>query len=74
IKNQLSTTDQERLNLIITKIKNEDKIFAPIDTNVIRDSMVMSKRHQWWGDLNGWNERGNNNFLATHKGSQVLDF
>ncbi|ETS99291.1 hydrogenase (plasmid) [Providencia sp. PROV188] len=34
----------------------------------------MSKRHQWWGNRKGWNERGNNNFLVTHKGSKVLDF
>ncbi len=34
----------------------------------------MSKRYQWWGEDKGWNIRGNNNFLATHKGSKVTEF
>ncbi|WP_324293825.1 TcdA/TcdB catalytic glycosyltransferase domain-containing protein, partial [Vibrio parahaemolyticus] len=68
--------DRKRLDHIINAIKKTDKskIFSPIDTTVIRDSMVMSKRHQWWGGKSGWNIRGNNNFLATHKGSKVTDF
>lgn len=36
--------------------------------------MLMSKRYQWWGEDKGWNIRGNNNFLATHKGSKVTEF
>ncbi|HEF8785862.1 TPA: DUF3491 domain-containing protein [Providencia alcalifaciens] len=74
IKNQLSAEDKKRLDLIIRTIEKEEKIFTPIETKVIRDSMLMSKRHQWWGHKKGWNERGNNNFLVTHKGSKVLDY
>ncbi|CAG9435796.1 TcdA/TcdB catalytic glycosyltransferase domain-containing protein [Providencia alcalifaciens] len=74
IKNQLSKEDQQRLESIINKISINEKIFAPIETRVIRDSILMSKRHQWWGHRKGWNERGNNNFLVTHKGSRVLDY
>ncbi len=75
LKNKLSADDKNRLNLILNEIKdkkNEIKVFAPINTEVIRDSMLMSKRHQFWGKA--WNVRGNNNFLATHKGSKVMDF
>ncbi|HHE6471154.1 TPA: TcdA/TcdB catalytic glycosyltransferase domain-containing protein [Providencia rettgeri] len=50
IKNQLSTEDKKRLDNIISKISKEEKIFSPIETKVIRDSIFMSKRHQWWGD------------------------
>lgn len=76
LKNKLKLEDRTRLDHIINEIKKTDKskIFSPIDTTVIRDSMVMSKRHQWWGKKSGWNIRGNNNFLATHKGSKVTDF
>ncbi len=77
LKNKLSQEDRTRLEKIIDDIKpieKTKKIFSPIDTTVIRDSMVMSKRHQWWGEKSGWNIRGNNNFLATHKGSKVTDF
>lgn len=73
-KNQLSIEDKQRLELILNEIKKEKKIFSPVQTTVIRDSLLMSKRHQWWGNRKGWNERGNNNFLVTHKGSKVLDF
>ncbi|ETT04765.1 TPA: TcdA/TcdB catalytic glycosyltransferase domain-containing protein [Providencia alcalifaciens] len=75
LRNKLSTDDQRRLEIIINKIKerqNDIKIFAPINTKVIRDSMLMFKRHQFWGK--SWNVRGNNNFLATHKESKVMDF
>ncbi|EUD11672.1 TcdA/TcdB catalytic glycosyltransferase domain-containing protein [Providencia alcalifaciens] len=75
LKNKLSSDDKNRLNIILNKIKDqkdEIKVFAPINTEVIRDSMLMSKRHQFWGTV--WNVRGNNNFLATHKGSRVMDF
>ncbi|EJG1616708.1 toxin B, partial [Vibrio parahaemolyticus] len=76
LKNNLKPEDRKRLDHIINEIKKTDKskIFSPIDTTVIRDSMVISKRHQWWGEKSGWNIRGNNNFLATHKGSKVTDF
>ncbi|WP_154124841.1 TcdA/TcdB catalytic glycosyltransferase domain-containing protein [Grimontia hollisae] len=76
LKNKLNPEDRTRLDNIINEIKKIDKnkIFSPIETKVIRDSMVMSKRYQWWGKKAGWNIRGNNNFLATHKGSKVTDF
>ncbi|THE57910.1 TcdA/TcdB catalytic glycosyltransferase domain-containing protein [Vibrio parahaemolyticus] len=77
LKNKLSQEERTRLEKIIDDIKSiekTNKIFSPIDTTVIRDSMVISKRHQWWGEKSGWNIRGNNNFLATHKGSKVTDF
>ncbi|HHR6147132.1 TPA: TcdA/TcdB catalytic glycosyltransferase domain-containing protein [Providencia alcalifaciens] len=74
IKEKLSIEDKKRLESIISDIKKEEKIFEPIDTKVIRDSLLMSKRHQWWGPRKGWNDRGNNNFLVTHKGSKVLDY
>ncbi|ENB0951834.1 DUF3491 domain-containing protein [Escherichia coli] len=76
IKNKLPEQDRKRLSVIIDKIKQLDPkdIFSPIDTMIIRDSMVMSKRYQYWGKEKGWNIRANNNFLATHKGSKVTDF
>ncbi|HHR5887065.1 TPA: TcdA/TcdB catalytic glycosyltransferase domain-containing protein [Providencia alcalifaciens] len=73
-KNQLSVEDKQRLESIINEISKETKIFYPVQTKVTRDSILMSKRHQWWGHRKGWNERANNNFLVTHKGSKVLDF
>lgn len=76
IKNKLPEQDRKRLSVIVDKIKKLDPkdIFSPIDTMIIRDSMVMSKRYQYWGKEKGWNIRANNNFLATHKGSKVTDF
>ncbi|EYZ01489.1 glycosyl transferase, partial [Escherichia coli O177:NM str. 2010C-4558] len=70
IKNKLPEQDRKRLSVIVDKIKQLDPkdIFSPIDTMIIRDSMVMSKRYQYWGKEKGWNIRANNNFLATHKG------
>ncbi|WP_122995209.1 TcdA/TcdB catalytic glycosyltransferase domain-containing protein, partial [Escherichia coli] len=75
-KNKLSNDEKTRLDKIIHEIKKigTDNLFSPIDTTVIRDSMLMSKRYQWWGEDKGWNIRGNNNFLATHKGSKVTEF
>ncbi|MGD3141588.1 TcdA/TcdB catalytic glycosyltransferase domain-containing protein, partial [Escherichia coli] len=76
IKNKLPEQDRKRLSVIVDKIKKlaPKDIFSPIDTMIIRDSMVMSKRYQYWGKEKGWNIRANNNFLATHKGSKVTDF
>lgn len=75
-KDKLNNDEKTRLDKIIHKIKKigTDNLFSPIDTTVIRDSMLMSKRYQWWGKDKGWNIRGNNNFLATHKDSKVTEF
>ncbi|WP_059274216.1 TcdA/TcdB catalytic glycosyltransferase domain-containing protein [Escherichia albertii] len=74
LKKTLPSDVQNRLDMIISKIKGVYKIYSPIDTHVIRDSLILSKRYQWWGKEKGWNIRGNNNFMATHKGSRASDF
>lgn len=74
LKKALPLDGQNRLEIIISKIKENNEVFSPIDTKVIRDSLVLSKRYQWWGVEKGWNIRGNNNFMATHKGSRASDF
>ncbi|WDC04425.1 TcdA/TcdB catalytic glycosyltransferase domain-containing protein (plasmid) [Escherichia albertii] len=75
-KNKLNDDEKSRLDKITNEIKKIDvnNLFSPIKTSVIRDSMLMSKRYQWWGEEKGWNIRGNNNFLATHKDSKVTEF
>lgn len=75
LKHKLPREDITKLDNIISKLKiqvKESKIFSPIDTKVIRDSMMMHKSHQL--SRKGWKIRGNNNFLATHKESKVMDF
>lgn len=75
LKHKLPPEDIINLDNIISKLKiqvKESKIFSPIDTKVIRDSMMMHKSYQL--SRKGWNIRGNNNFLVTHKDSKVMDF
>ncbi|EOJ4717282.1 TcdA/TcdB catalytic glycosyltransferase domain-containing protein [Escherichia albertii] len=74
LKKTLSLDAQNRLDMIISKIKDHNEVFSPVNTKVIRDSIILSKRYQWWGEDKGWNIRGNNNFMATHKGSRASEF
>ncbi|HHR5809905.1 TPA: TcdA/TcdB catalytic glycosyltransferase domain-containing protein, partial [Providencia alcalifaciens] len=70
------TTELEKVlikNIVsaISKIpKNE--IFQKIDTHIMRDTMPILRRYHLWHT--GWNIRGLNGFMVSHKNSELVDF
>lgn len=58
---------------ILTEISKmpEDSIFTKINTRIPRDTMPILRRYHLWPD--GWNIRGLNGFMLSHKGSEVID-
>ncbi len=71
--NEISDADKNIIKKILTEISKmpEDSIFTKINTRIPRDTMPILRRYHLWPD--GWNIRGLNGFMLSHKGSEVID-
>ncbi|CAD5571168.1 lymphostatin Efa1/LifA [Escherichia coli] len=71
--NEISDADKNIIKKILTEISKipEDSIFTKINTRIPRDTMPILRRYHLWS--NGWNIRGLNGFMLSHKGSEVID-
>ncbi|HAY0237657.1 TPA: DUF3491 domain-containing protein [Escherichia coli] len=60
----------KKILLEISKIP-ESNIFTKIDTMILRDTMPILRRYHLWP--NGWNIRGLNGFMLSHKDSEAVN-
>ncbi|KIQ52610.1 adherence protein, partial [Citrobacter rodentium] len=69
----ISDADKNIIKKILAGISKipEDNIFTKIDTKIPRDTMPILRRYHLWTD--GWNIRGLNGFMLSHKDSEVVD-
>ncbi|HHH6703325.1 TPA: DUF3491 domain-containing protein [Escherichia coli] len=65
--------DKKVISNILASISKlpEENIFTKIDTTIPRDTMPILRRYHLWP--NGWNIRGLNGFMLSHKGSEVVE-
>ncbi|HFO3809402.1 TPA: TcdA/TcdB catalytic glycosyltransferase domain-containing protein, partial [Escherichia coli] len=69
----INDADKKVIRNILASISKlpEANIFTKIDTTIPRDTMPILRRYHLW--TNGWNIRGLNGFMLSHKGSEVVD-
>ncbi|WP_348660397.1 LifA/Efa1-related large cytotoxin [Chlamydiifrater volucris] len=74
---KISEENREKLSTLIkdlesfAKIHSEKEFFAKMAPDVIRDTMPILQRYHKWST--GWNVRGLNGLMVSHKGSSTVE-